>query len=108
MIWFYSDTRVSEILGVVGIRGVIGVWSAESCEHDGTGSDVAVVSAAGGIGMLLSTFPGLNGTRSHAANLALIFLGVKALILAGLYREIKCSLPIVFTPPRSSRSTCSQ
>jgi hypothetical protein len=28
-----------------------------------------------------------------------MFFGVNAFPLAGLYREVKCSLPIVFTPP---------
>jgi hypothetical protein len=50
----------------------------------------------------------LNGNKLLAANPVSIFLGVKARFLAGLYIEVKCSLLILLTPSRSSRSTCSR
>ena len=37
-----------------------------------------------------------------------MFLGVNDFSIAGLYREVKCCLPIVFTPPRSKISTWSR
>ena len=37
-----------------------------------------------------------------------MFLFVNAVSLAGLYRDVKCSLPTVFPPPRYSRSAWSR
>jgi hypothetical protein len=50
-----------------------------------------IVSSAGVFGISLSTLSGLNGNKLHAAKPALIFLGVNALSLAGLNRDVKCS-----------------
>jgi hypothetical protein len=50
----------------------------------------------------------LNRIRPLTAKPALRFFGVNAASLAGLYKAVKCSLPIVFTPPCSSRSTWSR
>jgi hypothetical protein len=58
---------------------------------------------AKGAGILLSTLSGLNGNKPHAAKPALIFFGVNALFLAGLYRDVKCSLLIVFISSYSSQ-----
>lgn len=55
--------------------------------------------------MSLSTLSGLNGNKPLIAHIAVIFLFVKALSLAGLYREVKWSLPTIFIPPRYSRLT---
>ena len=49
--------------------------------------------------MSLSTLSGLSGNKPLAAHAAVMFLFVNALSLAGLYREVKCSLTTVFTPP---------
>jgi hypothetical protein len=68
----------------------------------------AVKGPMAGLGIELSTLSGLNGNKPLAAKPALMFLAVKAFARAGLNREVKCSLPIVLTPPRSSRSTCSR
>jgi hypothetical protein len=54
---------------------------------------------AGGAGILLSTLFRLNRNRPLVAKPALIFFGVNALSLIGLYRVVKCSLLIVFIPP---------
>jgi hypothetical protein len=48
---------------------------------------------------------GLNRNKLLAAKPALMFLGVNARSLAGLYREVKCSSPVALTPPRPNRST---
>ena len=58
--------------------------------------------------MSLSTFSGLNGNKPLAAHAAMMFFFVNAFSLAGLYREMKCSLPTIFAPPRYSRSTWSR
>ncbi len=49
--------------------------------------------------MSLSTLSGLNENKPLAAHAAVIFLFVEALSLAGLYREVKWSLPTVFIQP---------
>jgi hypothetical protein len=64
-----------------------------------------MASLAGGADILLSTLSGLNGNRPLIVKPALIFLGINALSLAGLYRAVKYSLSIVFIPPYSSRLT---
>jgi len=52
----------------------------------------------------MSTLSGSSGNGPVAAHAAVMFFLVNARSLAGLYREVKCSLPIVFVPVRSSRS----
>jgi hypothetical protein len=101
MIRFYSDIKDSADAGVTGVCG------STSCRQDPTftSSALGMAGSAGGAGILLSTLSGLNRNRPLAAKPALIFFGVNALSLAGLYRAVKCSLPIVFTPPCSSRLT---
>ena len=98
MIRFYSDIKDSADTGVTGVCG------STSCRQDptSTSSALGMTGSAGGAGILLSTLSGLNGNRPLIAKPALIFLGVNALSLAGLYRAVKCSLPIAFTPPCSS------
>jgi hypothetical protein len=54
------------------------------------------------VGILLSTLSGLNRNRLLTVKPALIFFSVNAIFLAGLYKEVKCSVLIVFTPPCSS------
>jgi hypothetical protein len=68
----------------------------------------AVKGPIAGLGIELSILSGLNGNKPLAAKPALMFLAVNAFTRAGLKREVKCSLPIVLTPPRSSRLTCSR
>jgi hypothetical protein len=51
----------------------------------------------------LRTLSGLNGNKPLTAQEAVIFLFVNARSLAGLYSEVKYSLPTVLTPPQSSR-----
>jgi hypothetical protein len=60
-----------------------------------------------GFGVLLSILSGLNGIRLLLAHPARMFFLVNACFLAGLYKQVKCPLLMVFTPPRSSRSTWS-
>jgi hypothetical protein len=98
MIRFCSDIKASADTGVTGVCG------STSCRQDPTFTS-GMAGSAGGAGILLSTLSGFNGNRPLVAKPALIFFGVNALSLAGLYREVKCSLPIVFTPPYSSRLT---
>jgi len=84
--------------------GVIGVCGSTSYRQDPTFTSLTrgIASSASGAGILLSTLSRLNGNKPLAAKPALIFFGVNALSLAGLYRAVKCSLPIVFIPPYSS------
>jgi hypothetical protein len=86
---------------------IIDVYSSISCRQDPTltSSALGMASSAGGAGILLSTLSGLNRNKPLIAKPALIFFGINALFLIGLYREVKCSLLIVFIPPYSSRST---
>jgi hypothetical protein len=49
--------------------------------------------------MSLSTLSRLNRNKLVAAYADVIFLLVKALALARLYREVKCSLLTVSAPP---------
>jgi hypothetical protein len=81
--------------------GVIGVCGSTSCQQDPTfaSSAYGIAGLARGAGILLSTLSELNGNKLLAVKPALIFFGVNALSLAGLYREVKYSLPILFTPP---------
>jgi hypothetical protein len=90
--------------------GVTGVCGSTSCRQDPTltSSALRIAGSARGAGILLSTLSRLNGNKPHTAKPALIFFGVNALSLAELYREVKCSLPIVFIPPYSSRLTWSR
>ena len=88
------------------VTGVIGVCSTSSCGQDLT--SFGTVSSAGAFNIFRSTLSGLNGNNPLAAHPAVIFLLVNALSLAGLYREVKCSLLIVSKPPRHSRSTSSR
>jgi len=83
---------------------IIGVCSSTSYQQDPifTSSALGMAGLARGVGILLSTLSGLKGNRPLAAKPALIFFSVNAIFLAGLYKEVKCSLPIVFTPPCSS------
>jgi len=66
---------------------------------------LGMAGSAGGVDILLSTLSGLNRNKPLAAKPALIFFGINALFLIGLYRKMKCSLPIVFIPPYSSQLT---
>lgn len=101
-----NNVRASDVTGVTGVIGVCSNWS---CEQDDTTTSLAfgIVSSTGGLGVYQSTLSGLNGNNPVAAHPAVMFLLVNALSLAGLYREVKCSLPII-TPPRSSRSASSR
>jgi hypothetical protein len=101
MIRFCSDIKASADTGVTGVCGSI------SCRQDPTLtlSALGMAGLAEGAGILLSTLSGLNRNKPYAIKPALIFFGVNALSLAGLYREVKFSLPIVFTPPCLSRLT---
>jgi hypothetical protein len=100
MIRFCSDMKASIDTGVIGVYGFM------SCRQDLTFtlSALGMAGAVKGAGILLNTLSGLSGNRPLVAKPALIFFGVNALSLAGLYKEVKCSLPIVFTSPCSSRS----
>lgn len=100
MIRFCSDMKASADTGVTGVCG-----SASSRQGPITSSALGTAGSATGAGILLSTLSGLNGNKLLAAKPALIFFGVNALFFAGLYRDVKCFLPIVFTPSCSSRST---
>jgi hypothetical protein len=104
MIRFCSDIKASTDTGVTGVCG------STSCRQDPTFTSSAVGMAVStrGAGILLSTLSRLSGNSPYVAKPALIFFGVNALALVGLYREVKCALPIVFTPPCSSRSTWSR
>ena len=103
MIRFCSDIKASADTGVTG------VCSSTSCRQGPTLTSLALGMAglAEGAGILLSTLSGLNGNQPLAAKPALIFFGINALSHVGLYREVKCSLLIVFTPSYSSQSTWS-
>jgi len=94
---FCSDIRVSADTGVKGVR------STSSCGSDLTVTSLAsgIASSAGDFKVSLSTLSGSNGCKPHLAHPARMFFFVKALSLAELYREVKCSLPIVFVPARS-------
>ncbi len=102
MIRFCSIIKASANTSVIG---VIGIYSSTSCLQDPTftSSALRIAGLAGGAGILLSTstLSRLNGNRPLAAKPALIFFGMNAIFLAGLCREVKCSLLIVFTPPCS-------
>jgi predicted transcriptional regulator len=86
---------------------VIGVYGFTSCRQDLTFTLLALkmASLAKGAGILLSTLFKLNGNRPLVVKLALIFFSVNALSLIRLYKVVKCSLLIVFTPPYSSQLT---
>jgi hypothetical protein len=58
-----------------------------------------IVKRGGGFGVFLSTLSGLNRNKPQAAYADVIFLFINARPLAGLYTEVKCSLPIIFVPP---------
>lgn len=92
MIRFCSDIKAS------ANTGVIGVYGSTSCGQGPTltSSAVGIAGISTGAGILLSTLSGLNRNKPLAAKPALIFLGVNALFLAELYKNVKCSLPIVF------------
>lgn len=101
-----NDVRVSVVNGVTD---VLDVCNTSSCGKDLTAIlAFVIIYSAGGFGVYRSTFSGLNGNRPFAAHSAVTFLLVNALSLAGLYREVKCSLPTVSKPPRYSRSTSSR
>jgi hypothetical protein len=53
--------------------------------------------------MSLSILFGLNGSKLYLIYSARMFFFVSALFLVGLYREVKCFLPIIFVPTCSSR-----
>ncbi|KAF2427770.1 hypothetical protein EJ08DRAFT_331638 [Tothia fuscella] len=97
-------------LQILFVRRIKRVCSTSSCGQCPTSPSTAcgIVSSAGGFGIFLSTLLGVNGTNPHAARPVLIFLAASAVSLAGMYRDVKCCLPIVFTPPCSSRSACSR
>ena len=91
------------------VTGVTGVYGTSSCGQDPTTlSAFGTVSSAGGFNVSLSTLSGLNGNKPVAAHPAVMFLLVNALSLAGLYKEVKCSLPTISTPPQYSRLTSSR
>jgi hypothetical protein len=83
---------------VAGVVGVLGVCSASSCRQDPTASS-AFGRVIGGFGVSLSTLSRLNGNKLVVAYLVVMFLLVNAFSLAGLYKEVKCSLPTISTPP---------
>ena len=101
---FWSDKRLSVDIGVTGVCSNV----FEPKCFILVSLTFEFVSPTVGFSMLLSILSGLNGNKLLAAKPALMFLGVNAFLLAGLNREVKCSLPIAFTPPRSNRSTCSR
>jgi hypothetical protein len=68
-----------------------------SLREDVATSALALLSSAGGFGMSRSTLWGLKGNNPEAAHPASMFLLVIALSLAGWYRYVKCSLPMVST-----------
>lgn len=104
---FCSDTNPCVVTGVTGVKGdCTASWPFDVLP--GTPSLTDIVNSSGGFGIPSRTLSGRNGNSPHAENPALMFLGVKALLLARLYRLVKCSLPIAFTPPLSSRSTSSR
>jgi hypothetical protein len=67
-----------------------------------------IVRLTTGFGILLSTLSGLKGNSLVAAKIAIMFFSVKAFFLAGLNREVKCSLLIILTPLRFSCLACLQ
>ena len=93
---------------VTGVTGVIGICSTCSCGQDTASLAFETVNSIRGFGVCRSTLSELNGNNSVAAHLTMIFLLINALSLAGLYREVKCSLSTVFKPPQYSRSTSSR
>jgi hypothetical protein len=101
MIRSYSNIKASADTSVIGVCG------STTYRQDPTFTSLALrmASSTRAAGILLSTLSRLNGNKPLTAKPALIFFSVNALSLAGLYREVKCSLLIVFTPPCSSRST---
>ena len=64
-----------------GVTGVIGISSPGSDRI--TSLAIETVSSAGDLGMSWSTLSGLKGSKSLAAQAALIFRLVNALVLAG-------------------------
>jgi len=90
-----NNVRASIITGVTGVIGICGTWS---CGPDTTLLAFRTVSLVGGFGVYWSTRSGLNGNKPVAAYPAAIFLLVNALSLAGLYKEVKCSLPTMSIP----------
>lgn len=88
MIRFCSDMKASANTSVTGVCG------STSCLGGPTSTSLTlrIANSAAGAGILLSTFSGLYRNKPLAAKPALIFLGMNAFILAGLYRAVKYSL----------------
>lgn len=106
MMIFCSDASPCIVTGVTKVRGDRELsWD---CGTALTSFVTLMVNSGGGFGIFPSTLSGLEGNRPQAENPALMFLGVKALYLAWLYRNVKCSLPIVLAPTHSSRSASSR
>jgi hypothetical protein len=103
MIRFYSDINASANTDVTG------VYNTTSYRQDPTFilSAFRIVSAKG-FSISLRTLSKLNKNKPLTAKLALMFFGINALSLIRLKKKIKYYLPIIFTPPRSSQSTCLQ
>jgi hypothetical protein len=101
MIKSYSDIKAFANTSVTGVCG------STSCRQDLTFTLLALKMASftRAAGILLSTLFKLNGNKPLIAKPALIFFNVNALSFTGLYKEVKCSLLIVFTLPCSSQLT---
>jgi hypothetical protein len=84
------------------LTNVLGIAVASSYGQDLTFtlSAFGSVTLVGGFGVPLSTLSGLGGVKALAAYLAIMFFLVNAFSLAGLYREVKCSLPAMIAAPR--------
>jgi hypothetical protein len=93
---------------VTGVTGVVSISNTSPCGRALTITSCGTLTSGGGLGVSLSTLSGLNGDNPVAAHAAVIFLLVKALVLAGLYREVKCSLPTVSAPPQYNLLTWSR
>lgn len=100
MIIYCSDIKASADTGVTGDR------SAVSCRGGASISDTFVISTRG-LDISLSTLSGLDGNNATLLQPARMVLLVEPVSLAELYRAVKCSFPIMFTPLRSMRSPLS-
>jgi hypothetical protein len=78
-----NDVRASIITGVIGVIGVSGTSLRDG---GSTASTFEPLSSAGGFGISRSTLSRLKGNNPAAAQPATMFLLVRALSLAGLYR----------------------
>ena len=93
-----ADTGVAGVCGMSSRRlGLTITLLATDTGDSGSGHSTDV-----------STLSGSNANKPLPARQVLVYLAVNAFSPAGLNRDVKCFLPIILTPSRSNRSSCSQ